>query len=74
MAELSVAFSPPSLKLRRALLAIHPHGKPWGFLAKESKNSNQKITKPIFFPPIWRDWVSPLSSGKWRKKEIQIIL
>jgi hypothetical protein len=37
MAELSVAFSPPSLKLRRALLAIHPHGKPWGFLAKESK-------------------------------------
>jgi len=36
MAELSAAFSPPSLKLRRALLAIHPHGKPWGFLAKES--------------------------------------
>jgi len=39
MAELSVAFSPPSLKLRRALLAIHPHGKPWGFLAKESKKA-----------------------------------
>jgi len=38
MAELSVAFSPFSLKLPRALLAIHPHGKPWGFLAKESKN------------------------------------
>jgi len=38
MAELSVAFSPPSLKLRRVLLAIHPHGKPWGLLAKESKN------------------------------------
>jgi len=37
MAEFSVAFSPPSLKLRRALFAIHPHGKPWGFLAKESK-------------------------------------
>jgi len=37
MAELSVAFSPPSLQLRRALLAIDPHGKPWGFLAKESK-------------------------------------
>jgi len=37
MAELSVAFSPPSLKLRRALLAIHPHGKPWGLLAKETK-------------------------------------
>jgi branched-chain amino acid transport system ATP-binding protein len=36
MAELSVAISPPSLKLRRALLAIHPHGKPWGILAKES--------------------------------------
>jgi hypothetical protein len=40
MAELSVAFSPPSLKLRRALLAIHPYGKPWGFLAKESKKCN----------------------------------
>jgi hypothetical protein len=37
MAKISAAFSPPSLKLRRALLAIHPHGKPWGFLAKESK-------------------------------------
>ena len=37
MAELSVAFSPPSLKPRRALLAIHPHAKLWGFLAKESK-------------------------------------
>ena len=31
------------------------------------KNSNQKAAKLIFFPPIWRDWVSPLSSGKWRK-------
>jgi hypothetical protein len=40
MAELSVAFGPPSLKLRRALLAIYPHGKPWGFLAKESKSLN----------------------------------
>jgi len=53
MAELSVAFNPPSLKLRRALLAIHPHGKPWGFLAKESK----KATKPaaavlLFFAQI----------------------
>jgi hypothetical protein len=37
MAELTVAFSPPSLKLRRALLAIHPHGKLLGILAKESK-------------------------------------
>jgi hypothetical protein len=37
MAELSAAFSPPSLKLRRAFFAIHAHGKPWGFLAKESK-------------------------------------
>jgi hypothetical protein len=36
MAELSIANSPPSLKLRRALLAIHPHGKTWGILAKES--------------------------------------
>jgi hypothetical protein len=35
MAELSVAFSPLSLKLRRALLAIHPHVKPSGILAKE---------------------------------------
>ena len=25
-------------------------------------------------PPDGRDWVSPLSSGKWRRKEIQIIL
>jgi hypothetical protein len=37
MAELSIAISPPSLKLRRALLAIHPRGKPRGILAKESK-------------------------------------
>jgi hypothetical protein len=38
MAELSIAISPPSLKLRRALLAIHPRGKPRGILAKESKD------------------------------------
>jgi hypothetical protein len=31
-------------------------------------------SKLEFFPPIRRDWVSPLSSGKWRRKEIQIIL
>jgi hypothetical protein len=37
MAELSAAFSPSSLKFRRALLAIHPHGKSWGVVAKESK-------------------------------------
>ena len=37
MAELSVAFCPPSLKLRRTLLAIHPHEKPWDILVKESK-------------------------------------
>jgi hypothetical protein len=37
MAELSVAFSPPSLRLRRALLAIHPHPSGRGFLAKENK-------------------------------------
>jgi hypothetical protein len=36
MAELSVAFSPPSLKLRRALLAIHPRPSGRGILAKES--------------------------------------
>jgi len=49
MAELSVAFSPPSLKLRRALLAIHPHGKPWGFLAKESKKSVRRGSGLVFF-------------------------
>jgi hypothetical protein len=38
MAELSIATSPPSLKLRRALLAIHCRGKPRGILAKESKD------------------------------------
>jgi hypothetical protein len=38
MAELSIAISPPSLKLRRALLAIHSRGKPRGILAKESKD------------------------------------
>ena len=48
MAELSIAFSPPSLKLRRALLAIsvgpkplakadHSRPKGRGILAKESK-------------------------------------
>jgi hypothetical protein len=47
MAELSIAFFPPSLKPRGALLAIsvgskllakadHRHSKPWGILAKES--------------------------------------
>jgi hypothetical protein len=36
-AELSVALSPPSLKLRRALLAIHPRSSKRGILAKESK-------------------------------------
>ncbi|MCZ6449463.1 MAG: hypothetical protein O6918_01140 [Deltaproteobacteria bacterium] len=36
MAELSVAFSPPSLRLRRALLAIHPRPSGRGILAKES--------------------------------------
>ena len=38
-AELSVALSPPSLKLRRALLAIHPRSSERGILAKESKCS-----------------------------------
>jgi hypothetical protein len=37
MAELSIAFCPPALKLRRALLAVHPHGKPWGIMAKEGE-------------------------------------
>ena len=37
MAELSVAFSPPSRKLRRALLAIHPRPSGRGILAKESE-------------------------------------
>ena len=36
MAELSVAFSPPSRKLRRALLAIHPRPSGRGILAKKS--------------------------------------
>ncbi|MCZ6622401.1 MAG: hypothetical protein O7C72_10980 [Deltaproteobacteria bacterium] len=36
MAELSVAFSPPSLKLRRALLAIHSRPPGRDFLSKES--------------------------------------
>jgi len=34
--ELSIAFSPPSLKLRRALLAIHSRPSRRGILAKES--------------------------------------
>jgi hypothetical protein len=37
MTELSTAISPPSLKLRRTLLAIHPRGKPRGNLAEERK-------------------------------------
>jgi hypothetical protein len=28
----------------------------------------------MFSAPEGRDWVSPLSSGKWRRKEILIIL
>jgi hypothetical protein len=43
MAELSIAISPPSLKLRRALLAIHPRGKPRGILAKESKRQRDRV-------------------------------
>jgi hypothetical protein len=49
MAELSVAFNPPALKLRRALLAIHPHGKPGGILAKESKWLEVYIGSPSKF-------------------------
>jgi len=43
VAELSIAISPPSLKLRRALLAIHPRGKPRGILAKESKCHSRRV-------------------------------
>jgi hypothetical protein len=54
MAELSAAFSAPSLKLRRALLAIHPHGKPWGFLAKESKATGGVILAKNYLNPARR--------------------
>jgi hypothetical protein len=63
MAELSIAISPPSLKLRRALLAIHPRGKPRGILAKESK----RISKPGPWPrvgPSYATDIQRLSSGK----------
>ncbi len=43
MAELSVAFSSPSLRLRRALLAIHPRPSGRGILAKESKPSTTDL-------------------------------
>ena len=55
MAKLSVAFSPPSLKLRRALLAIHPHPKGRGILAEESKdltNSNQPGSLEFFLDEV----------------------
>ncbi len=35
MAELSLALSPPSLRLRRTLLALHPHPSGRGILPKE---------------------------------------
>ncbi len=41
MAELSVAFSPPSLRLRGALLATHPRPSGRGILAKESKKGER---------------------------------
>ena len=47
MAELSVAFSPPSLKLRRALLAIHPRPSGRGILAKESNGPQLHGGTPI---------------------------
>jgi hypothetical protein len=54
MAELSIAISPPSLKLRRALLAIHPRGKPRGILAKESKAFQHT---PLFSPRGRDKWM-----------------
>jgi len=44
MVKLSIAFSPPSLKLRRALLAIHPRLRRRGILAKESKTTPGKMS------------------------------
>jgi hypothetical protein len=64
MAELSIAISPPSLKLRRALLAIHPRGKPRGILAKESKitpcvktntYATKKLISKLFWTPVLTD-------------------
>jgi hypothetical protein len=42
----------------------------------QSLLSNLPFQQLIFvrFFPLQADWVSPLSSGKWRRKEIQIIL
>jgi hypothetical protein len=57
MAELSVAFSPPSLKLRRALLAIHPCPSGRGILAKESNGPRLHGGYPISFVPASRGGV-----------------
>jgi len=51
MAELSVAFSPPSLRLRRALLAIHPCPYGRGILEKESNGPLLHGGNPIGFVP-----------------------
>jgi hypothetical protein len=61
MAELSIAISPPSLKLRRALLAIHPRGKPRGILAKESKiahfvKASIYAIKKLISKLFWTQW------------------
>ena len=65
-AELSVARSPPSLKLRRALLAIHPRSSERGILAKDSNHcwiaspllttspDPMPPTSPIFFVATFR--------------------
>ncbi len=57
MAELSVAFSPPSLRLRRALLAIHPRLSGQDIPAKESESLILIRKSPIgtgitYFAPV----------------------
>jgi len=57
MAELSVAFSPPSLRLLRAFIAIPPRPSGRGILAKESNGPLLHGGNPIGFVPASRGGV-----------------
>ena len=58
MAELFVAFSPPSLRLRRAFFAFHPRPSGRGILAKESNGPRLHGGNPIGFVPASRGGVA----------------
>jgi hypothetical protein len=68
MTELSVAFSPLSLKLRRALLAIHPRPSGQGILAKESNGPRLHGGYPIGFVPAASRQVSQLIKSLFNLK------